>query len=369
MSYLLSKEQLVSSAYYCAAGIDLQPILRFGDFIDDFIYVSLDISEQDLRNGIAHCVNSINDKLTNCELTINEVKKITLKDIEHPVQDLLIRKKPEYMNDADLRNYFNAINQFYHLRNEYYLLFELTLKLGKISRKIRLFHLTGEALAVYEAFFRNQQIAPKIFISIQSGAIEIPTLFSNRMFEMDTERPKVWVRGVWEIPQRELFTFSHKDVFNQFGIYNTFLSEYRNWEANFNFEISGATDNQKTIRIVQAYGEKSFWQREKYDEKLETSHLEINKLLKAYNGTFASNYTAVKIQFQFSQLDQLYLEYKVFCETNSTATEFKVAILPFGYELYEGFIAQFMECFIPINGINLTIDIYYVNLLDSIRNF
>ena len=39
--YKLSKDALSKSAYYCAAETDIQPLLRFGDIISDFIYLFL----------------------------------------------------------------------------------------------------------------------------------------------------------------------------------------------------------------------------------------------------------------------------------------------------------------------------------------
>ncbi len=41
MSFKLTKKQLKNSAYYCAARIDFQPILRFGDIVKNFIYKKL----------------------------------------------------------------------------------------------------------------------------------------------------------------------------------------------------------------------------------------------------------------------------------------------------------------------------------------
>ena len=53
--YRLTKNDLSKSAYYCAAETDIQPLLRFGDIISDFIYVSVGISENEF---IATCNSS-----------------------------------------------------------------------------------------------------------------------------------------------------------------------------------------------------------------------------------------------------------------------------------------------------------------------
>ncbi len=58
----LTKERLKNSAYYCAAGIDLQPLLRFGDITSDFIYVSVDIKREEYINSIKSYVDNLNTK-------------------------------------------------------------------------------------------------------------------------------------------------------------------------------------------------------------------------------------------------------------------------------------------------------------------
>ena len=56
---LVTKDDLKNSAYYAGAGIDIQPILRYGDYIKDFIYVSVGIEKNKLIEGIEHCIKSV----------------------------------------------------------------------------------------------------------------------------------------------------------------------------------------------------------------------------------------------------------------------------------------------------------------------
>jgi len=51
-SYKLSKSQLEASAYYCGAGIDFQPILRFGDIVMDYVYVTAGLTKVEFLDGV-----------------------------------------------------------------------------------------------------------------------------------------------------------------------------------------------------------------------------------------------------------------------------------------------------------------------------
>ena len=83
--YKLSKDALSKSAYYCAAETDIQPLLRFGDIISDFIYVSVGISENEFIETIKSKVHNLCSQ-NNCGsiLKINSIEKFNISEIEHP---------------------------------------------------------------------------------------------------------------------------------------------------------------------------------------------------------------------------------------------------------------------------------------------
>lgn len=358
---LVTKDDLKNSAYYAGAGIDIQPILRYGDYIKDFIYVSVGIEKNKLIEGIRHCVDSLNNNLENATLKIISISDIKIQDIEHPQTSRLVTERPDYFTENDYRRYVENFRQFYNSRNEYHLEFKLELDLSGHKRIIRLFHITGEALATYDVLYRKQKIASKIFISIQTGIIEIPDRFSNEMFRLSAEKPKIWLRGVWE--EHEMYDFRHKSILEPSGDFNVIIGEFINWNPNFDFYIDGVTHKNKPIRIVRAFGEDFLWSNPEHNSiNLNGNGISVNKLLKKYNANFAVNYNLVKLHFPLSKLNEIYTEF-----LSSGESLFKVAILPGGYEAYEVCLKEFYEKFVPLHGKKLEIDIYYNNLSDMIR--
>jgi hypothetical protein len=369
MSFRLTKEQLKESAYYCAAGIDLQPIVRFGDIISDFIYVTVGLSKKELIVGFENFINDLNSSLEsfNSRLELLSVSDINLEEIEHTKQNRLLAEFPDYFTKEDFENYHNAIKPFYDRTDDYFLEFNLLLKIGHLERNIRLFHITGEALATYDVIFRKQNIAPKVFISIQTGLIEIPERFSNRMFELSSDKPKIWLRGVWVKPE-DSYNDYKPDVFNTKGVFNEQIGEYRGWKVISSSEINSIFDDTKTYRIVKSYGMKDEWQNVGTVE-LKSQGLIVNKRFEKYNGNIASNYHFNEVHFPLSRLFYLYEKVKEFSIDNPSIKEIRIAILPTGYESFELMLEEFIKKYIGSKDFDLIIDIFYINKSDINRNF
>ena len=179
MSYRLTKIQLESSAYYCGAGIDFQPILRFGDVVENFIYVTAGLTKNEFLNGIDEFIQNTHEELNKNDSSLEKIStsNISINEIEHTRSTRLIFGKPDYFSQNDYDNYLQSMRQFIDKKDEFHLEIFLILKMGNIEKSIRLFHLSGEALATYDLIYRRQNIAPKVFISIQTGLIEIPSRF------------------------------------------------------------------------------------------------------------------------------------------------------------------------------------------------
>jgi hypothetical protein len=374
MSYELTKEQLKQSAYYCAAGIDIQPIVRFGDIVNDFIYVTLDVSKTELINGLKASISKANTSLQkeNASLELISYVDFEIDQIEHEKQNRLIFDKPDYFSEEEFKTYSKSISPFYERNDDYFLVFDLRLTIGHLERNIRLFHITGEALATYDVIFRNQGIAPLIFISIQTGLIEIPERFSNKMFELSLSKPKIWLRGVWISKEKE-FRVLHPEIFNDEvfstqGIYNENIGEYRGWEVEPLKEINSSYDESKTIRIVKAYGMKSEWQ-DVGDVQLSSKGLIINKKLDKYNGNMSRDYQINKLHFPLSNLQELTREIEAFSKLQPAIKEIRVAIFPAGFESFELMLNDFYVNYTEQSAYNLIIDIFYANKSDLKRDF
>jgi hypothetical protein len=356
-----SKKDLQSCAYYAGAGIDIQPILKFGDYISDFIYVSVGITKIQLIEGIEHCIKLANQNLINSSIKILNISDFKITDIEHKPENRLVSSLPDYFEEHQHRNYFENFSQFYNKRDDYNLKFDIELNIGGIIRQIRLIHITGEALATYDVIFRKQQIAPKMFISIQTGLIEIPNNFSNRMFELSATRPKIWLRGKWNY--RLFDETMHNQVFSTEGIYNRRIGEYDYWDANFNYQIDGVTNPENDYRTVKAFGEDSVWKYPNgYQVILKNEGIIINKNLGLYFER-KDYYHSVKRHFELTRMDEIYQEF-----LNSDEQTYRVVITPGGYEMYELYLQAFVKNFNPIKDRLLHIDIFYEHISDLIRD-
>ncbi len=373
MSFKLTKKQLENSAYYCAAGMDFQPILRFGDIIENFIYVTAGLSKDDFLNGINEFISNIQDELNrnNSSLTLEYILPVSIQDIEHPITNRLVSGKPDYLSQEDYENYLRSMNQFISKTDEFHLEICFKLRIGNIEKEIKLFHLSGEGLATYDIIFRKQDIAPKVFISIQTGLIEIPSRFSNRLFELSSAKPKIWLRGVWDKNENnENNGLFHPEVFNLYGIYNEFIGEYKNWKVDITENIENATDRDKPIRKVKAYGQSSEWIDTKtYSIKKEG--LIINKLLRPCPRLekLAPEYDLIKLHFPFSKIFEIVNEANDFKNQNNDINRVRIAILPGGYECFEIMLDDFFENYQRNEQYEIEIDVFYVNKSDIKRDF
>jgi hypothetical protein len=396
----LTKEGLKNCAFYCAAGIDLQPLLRFGDIVSDFIYASIDIKKKEFIEGIKLFVDNLNKGKGEIVLEIISISDFQVSDIEHPKQNRVINKVPEYMNSNDYKDYLDNFNRERMEAEHYNLHINFTLKIGNIVKSLNLFHITGEALATYEALFVRQNIAPKIFISIQTGLIEIPSRFTNTMFESHSQRPKVWIRGVWtDDPwnQSVEMDVNTDGVFTPFGLYNKKIGEFRNWDSQMGVKIDGTTDPSKKYRVVRAYGESEYWNNTEKDEVIiEMEGIKVRKLFKSFNSGLHKDYAVHYSNYwkeyhqneilfiEYPQLpnqlnslkynnsnylDRVYQEYVFFANNYSNAESYNRASMPYGSEAEEGYISTFIKEFQIVNDIKLHLDIYYRCELDFNRDF
>lgn len=386
--YKLSKQQLSNSAYYCAAGIDLQPLLRFSDIIDDFIYVSVDIKKETLINGITKSIKNLNEEIGDF-LSLESCENFKLSEIEHPKQDKYLNWKPSYLTDRQFREYMDAFLPLAKKCEHYYIHFKIKRKIGNNEKLLNLYYITGEALASYDALYVQQKIAPKIFISIQTGVIEIPEQFSDKMFREHDQKPLIWLRGVWGSD------FENYSVFKNYGIFNKEIGMFTNWDSGLGVKIEDVTNPEKNVNTVMAYGQSINWSNDFQKETKKAEFIEINKLLQPYNGSYDTDYTIgardsrqtnfwsenEKIRKYIDDksvrkispalllqeyLHIIYLEYEYFANQPDTS-EFRRSLIPMGYESEEIYIDEFLKNFASINNVKLILDIYYNNPLDYTR--
>jgi hypothetical protein len=363
MPFKLTKDQLKKSAFYSASGVDFQPLIRFSDSITDFIYVSLDLTKEEFLEGV-HCfLEKINVELTNSNLSLIKVNEINLSEIEHVGDDRFFLTCPDFFTESQFLEYNKIVEHFNNPNEDFSLELIFNLTLNAIEREIRLFHFNREALATYSSFFIRQNIAPIVFISIQSGQIEKPSLFSDVMFEKSIEKPKVWIRGYWKT-----LLFNVSSVFPTDCLYNIKIGEFANWTVGYGFHKELITDYEKPNRFVRAFAVKGSFDFVK-SHSIEGNGILINKIRKLFDASYKSNYNLVLRSFQQTNLHEIQHLAIDFFEKKNDLEVFKIAIIPSGYEMYEGALDPFIESFNAIPNKKVEIDIFYKYPLDLNRFF
>ena len=157
----LTAEELSNSVFYGAAGIDIQPLLRFGDVCRDFIYVNAGLECNDFINGVSHCVEGLSEQHPGL-LTLKEIARV----LPPPGPNRL--PFPDFLDERQQHSYFRAFRPYMDDGGTCSLLLTFELKIGSEIGHLRLWHLNGEAIATYDRIFLRSKLAPKVLITIQS---------------------------------------------------------------------------------------------------------------------------------------------------------------------------------------------------------
>jgi hypothetical protein len=223
------------------------------------------MTQKEFLRGIDENLQCLSEDLKNCDATLKLLSTvpISISDIEHQVENRLIAGKPKYFSTREFEEYYRAFGQFYNRSHDFYILLTFEYRIGNIIRTIRLFHLSGEALATYDVLFLKQDIAPKIYITIQTNKLELPDGLSNELFKVSKVKPKVWLRGRWSNNEDYLDFFSRFEFSSPNSLFNVYIGEFINWKICVANQIEGTTDNKKNLRIVRAYGEPHIWNHPK----------------------------------------------------------------------------------------------------------
>ena len=373
----LTPDQMSASVYYGAAGIDIQPLLRFGDMASDFIYVNAGLECNEFIRGVGHALRSLEADHPGM-----------LRCIErHPVGRLpgpLLVGYPAFMNEGQRSSYQETFGPYRRDAGTCCWMFRFELRVGTSIRELRLWHFNGEAIATYDIMFIRRKLAPKIFISIQQGLLERPDYLTNAMFASCSVRPKVWVRGIWSTTEFPCFD---REVFDAVGIYNQKIWETSGWNADFGYHIEGTTDpRHHPYRCVAGYGEMEVWDQIAPSgdiTELYGDHVTIRKRNIRHTPTLHFGYTSKTnndIQailaippnppcVRYYSADALkQCEYERVAHLSPPVyTTFRYAWCH--YQSQEMYYEEFVNRFTSLHGVHLECDIFYMWPLEYQRNF
>ncbi|MFM8449866.1 MAG: hypothetical protein ACKOAY_07145 [Haliscomenobacter sp.] len=376
--------QLEHSVYYAGPGIDLQPLLRFGDLSDLFIYVNLCVPKEDIIRLITGASATIAEE-TQELLTLVSVEELTPPN-EEP---FFLRSPVPFFISEDVQSYQETVDASKDFP-VYLLHFTFRLHLNGEHKPLHLYYFMGEGIATYDEWYARQAVAPQIFISIQTGSLEYPGFFSDKMFSLHKQIPKVWVRGLWDKYA------IHQFVFHPYGLFDRRIATYTEWNGhmgqNADQERSHLTNPLNRDNLVQAFGAADIWNTAPPSQELNRPQIRLRKFQRAFNKVSDAplydccSQTAAEealweaylpIAQYLEQLpvrkhtptlllrDQLHivqLEYQHAAAQGASC--YCRALLPAGFQAEAVLLDSFVDTFQPIAGTDLQLDVFFEHLLD-----
>ncbi len=226
---ILTKEQFRESLYYPAAGCDLNPMLRFSDLTDTFVYTNLGLTEEEVMRYIKWELYRYKGQL---EMT-GEARSISRDEIEfdNNTNDIFCAFNHKWEEDD-----FN--HEFEKMMDEPFWGKEIKFNriIGGKTRELRLIYLKEEGMTGYIGLSHRGKYVPRYLCTIQSGVLETPEGPMERIMECYDNYPDIWVRGF----QYKKYYFKNSLSLSVFysralqskGIYNQKVQTYGKWYTN-----------------------------------------------------------------------------------------------------------------------------------------
>ncbi len=208
----ITKELFEKSFFSIGAGLDIEPLLRFTNIIDTFIYVNLYIDLTSIEKWydnvfsrgdfeiIDKTIIENFDELDYFELNQNYISHLT---------------NPDFITREDLIAYQNTFRSAMY-EKQFAIIYKLHRK--SVNRNITLYFFTGEGIASYIALSQNGLFAPKILSTIETGVLEHPdSIMNNLLSKANRKLPLMWIRGF----EPRYYPYGlHNNALDSLGIFN-----------------------------------------------------------------------------------------------------------------------------------------------------
>ncbi|MEI7905705.1 MAG: hypothetical protein WCI43_09895, partial [Candidatus Firestonebacteria bacterium] len=224
---ILKKEEFAKSLMYLAPDVDIQPLLRFSNLTDTFVYVNLFLDEKEAMSGLEEKVNRLEGKL---KIT-GFGKKFSDKDLDIDESAFKLEAiESSWMTSEEKRNYRRELFPA-TAREEWGREIFLERIIGSTKRKLRLLYFTGEALASYLAMSHIGKYPPKYVCTVQSISLEVPGGIFEKMIQYHKHKPLIWTRGFEPSDYRFWDKFKRTDskALEENGLYSFKAQTYARW--------------------------------------------------------------------------------------------------------------------------------------------
>lgn len=378
---VLTREQFRNSFFYPAAGCDLNPLLRFSDLTDTFVYPNLGLTEEETLKymdselwrykGILEAEN-LDRKFTKDEL-----------DYYKNTDDVY----SAFENKREIDDYENLFNKY--LRTPFWgreLIFNRVS--GGIKRKLRVIYFSDEGMRAYIGLSRKGIFVPKYLCTIQSGELEEPEGVMERLMENYETYPDIWIRGFQYKKGYFHKNFTGKYLYRNDslmckGIFNKKIQSYGKWFANPTYQSKNIFNFN---RHVSAFCREGF-EPNVIDYKIiksQNSEIKINRKplvvqdFKNYDAVFTTNNLLKKINKQTGTKDNTVLwdeiinnesyiypdisKFMEFLENKCIKNNYKNVLMTLvGYEDAGDYLQEWIE---KNRDLSIIIEIRIISLMD-----
>ena len=247
---MITKEIFKNAYYYIGAGFDFEPIFRFSNLCDHFIYVTSHVERNEVSKELKKLIFSEYFKLikikqiidfeesTHFELNINY-----LEELEDVLSELGIGERMDYEdifgNEIEYQKWMFEVDI---MRN---------------NKKIKLWYIGGEGLRILVLLSQKGRYMPKILSTIQTGCLEYVNSLNTRILNKLGNVPKIWVRGFEATPYLHKY-YTQSKIFNTDKLYSEVGMDFIfNWIVSTAYHKSNININNSK-RYCKAYITKEF---------------------------------------------------------------------------------------------------------------
>jgi hypothetical protein len=358
--FILSKSALQNSLFYSLSNFDLFPLLKFGDFVTDFIYVDFNVEKSFLINDrdfiLQKKILKIQNNLINTNLTLVSTQniastKIELSEFDEDIPSYLTPK--EYNRYTEKFLYSNADLQL-NLTNPFFscrlYIFELTV--NGLTRYLRLFHLNTDPLKAYNTLFRLQNIAPKIYLTIINshdylGNLNLLLHYSDLLFNPGNSvaLPKIWIRG--ESSRNKITLQKLQEGINNYNNVVCCVSSLE-WEIN---------DGDNLLAVAFSNNHTNSKSYKEITHKI--NGLIVIKKIFPYENINFDDYSINPIHISMDNLDSVIQTASQLFGNDPELVECKIPVIPCQHEVFESALNTFLVRFIPVEGKTIILEIFY----------
>ena len=203
------------SFFYIGSGFDIQPLLRFSNLCDTFLYANLYLNQSEVESWYDEALENQND--------IEVVSKKTFpgydarKTLEQQGGKYTDVMSAYHMGHFEFMNYFMTFKDAKR-QNSYLIVWKLRRKSS--NRNLTLCFFTWEGLEAYANLSQNGTYAPRVLCTIETGILESPNGLINRFFlDENRAQPVIWIRG-FEPTFNSFVRLERRDVLDPVGVFS-----------------------------------------------------------------------------------------------------------------------------------------------------